>query len=111
MFQSQGGGGSLDDLSRAAGAADRNGLTVAGRALQKHGDRAGSAFPRVTGNAANRNAAGQSIVDDILTNPGSTFTPRATGRHGQFVDVVAPDGRGLRFGSDNRLIGFLEPPP
>lgn len=48
--------------------------------------------------------------DDILTSPGSTQTARTTGRFGDVVDVVAPDGRGVRFGSDGRFIGLLEPP-
>ena len=63
------GGHSLDDLSRAAGAMDRNGLTRAGRALQKHGDRPGSVFPKSAGTAAERNAQGQAVVDDILADP------------------------------------------
>lgn len=79
-------GGSLDGLSRAAGAADRGGLTKAGRALQKHGDRPGSAFPQTKGGPAKLNPAGQKIVDDILTNPGSVHKPnRFNG-----VDVIAP---------------------
>jgi hypothetical protein len=44
--------GSLDDLSRAAGALDRGGLSAAGRQLQKHGSRTGSAFPGARGNPA-----------------------------------------------------------
>lgn len=103
-------GHNLDDLSRAAGAMDKNGLTVAGRALQKHSARPGSAFAGATGSAASRNAAGQSVVDDILTSPGTTFSERTTGRFGKVLDAVAPDGRGVRFNSDGRMIGLLEPP-
>nr|HRC85857.1 RHS repeat-associated core domain-containing protein [Thermoanaerobaculia bacterium] len=43
------------DLSAAAGAADRNGLTRAGRALQKHASRAGSAFSTTAKRAADLN--------------------------------------------------------
>lgn len=99
----------LDDLSRAASALDRNNLTKAGRALQKHGDRAGSAFPRVTGSAADRNAAAQALVDDILANPQAPFTNRTHTVFGDVLEVRAPDGRGLRFGSDGSFIGLLEP--
>jgi RHS repeat-associated protein len=102
-------GHSVDDLSRAAGALDKNGVSATAKALQSHFDRGGSAFPRITGNAASRNAAGQAVVDDILRSPGSTFTRRSTGRFGEVLDVRAPDGRGVRFGSDGSFIGLLEP--
>lgn len=84
-----------------------------GRALQKHSARSGSVFGR-TGNSAHElNAAGQEIVDDILTTPGTRFTPRTIRENGKaidVIDVVAPDGRGVRFHSSNgSLRGFLEP--
>lgn len=104
------GARSLDDLSQAAAASQRNGFTRAGNALAKHENRAMTAFPKAAGDAAAKNTAGQFIVDDILTNPASTFTNRQTGRFGEVLDVVAPDGRGVRFGSDGTFIGFLEPP-
>ena len=53
-------------LVEAGSKLDRNGLTRAGRALQKHGDREGSVFPRLTGNAANRNEQGKRILEEIL---------------------------------------------
>ena len=94
----------VHDLSKSAGAIDRNGLTVAGRALQKHGAREGSAFPSVSGHEA-LNKIGQRIVDSILKSPGLRRDPN---RYGGF-DYFAPDGRGLRYGKDGRFIGFLEP--
>jgi RHS repeat-associated protein len=100
----------IDDLSRAAGALDESGVSAATKALQSHTQRrGGSAFPPVTGNKASRLAAGQAVIDDILTNPGSTFTRRTTGRFGEVLEVRAPDGRGVRFGSDGSFIGLLEP--
>jgi uncharacterized protein RhaS with RHS repeats len=102
---------SLDDLSRAASVLDRNGLTVAGRNLQSHGVRPGSGFPRVSGHA-NINRAAQDIVDDILTTPGTSTVTR---HHARFNDIVteirAPNGRGVRYSSDGRFLGFLEPRP
>jgi RHS repeat-associated protein len=100
---------SLDALSAAAGAADRGGLTKAGRALAKHGGRAGSAFAHPGGSAASLNATAQNIVDDILTNPGSTFTARHHGRFGNIVDVVDPSGRGIRYNAKGEFVHFLEP--
>lgn len=98
------GARSLDDLSRAASVADRNGLTAAGRAPQKHGSRPGSAFPQVSGHG-NLNRAGQEVVDDILTTPGARHVSNRFGG----VDVVAPGGRGVRYDSNGNFIGFLEP--
>lgn len=105
-------GPSLDDLSRAAGSPSGKGqLSDAGRGLQKHGDRAGSAFPAAKGKDGVINSTAQYTVDDILTNPGSTRSVNNTGRFGQVIDVVAPDGRGVRFSADGKkFIGFLEPP-
>ena len=100
---------SVDELSQAAAAADRGGLTAAGRALQKHGGREGSAFPAVKGNPLSVNQQGQHAVDDILTSPGSTTVTRNHPRFGQVTEVRAPDGRGVRYGADGKFIGFLEP--
>lgn len=47
---------SVDELSAAAGAIDRNHLTFAGRSLQKHGSRPGSSFAFRPGPAAEVNA-------------------------------------------------------
>lgn len=94
---------SLDDLSRAGQAADRNGLTKAGRALQKHGDRSGSAFPKIRWK--DLNAKGQEILDDILTSPGAKFEVRADG----ILRVRDPSGRGASFNPDGSFRGFLEP--
>lgn len=55
-------------------------------------------------------AASQYQVDDILTYPGSQIVQRSHPTFGKILDVVAPDGRGVRFGSDGRFIDFLEPP-
>lgn len=92
-------------LAQAASAADRNGLTKAGRALQKHMDRPGSAYGTVPKNPNSLNSAGKQIVDDILNNPGSTFTPNKFGG----TTVRSPDGKGISFNSDGSFRGFLEP--
>jgi len=102
---------SLDDLSRAAAAASgKGGLSRAGRALQKHGDRPGSAFPAAKGRADDLNSQGQEIVDGILNNQNSVRSIKTTGRFGDVIDIVGPDGRGVRFTKDGKIvIGFLEP--
>ncbi|MFN7397198.1 MAG: RHS repeat-associated core domain-containing protein [bacterium] len=100
------GASALDDLSKAAGAMDKNGLTKAGRALQKHSDRPGSAFNNPGSKSpGSLNPAGQNVVDDILTTPGTQVKPNRLGG----IDVVAPDGRGVRYNPDGSFRGFLEP--
>ena len=99
----------VDEMSRAAAAADRGGLTSSGRALQKHGGRQGSAFPAAQSSPADISRAGQAVVDDILTSPGSTVTKRHHARFGDVIEVRAPDGRGVRYDAAGRFIGFLEP--
>jgi hypothetical protein len=97
---------SVDELSNAAGIPDKGGYTKAGRALQKHGSRPGSVYERPTSGKPNvMNQAGQNVVDDILTTPGSQVKPNRLGG----VDVVAPDGRGVRYNADGSFRGFLEP--
>ena len=95
----------LDELSNAARAADRNDLTKAGRALQKHSDRTGTAFEASSKKASDLNRQGRDVVDDILTNPGSVRRPNSLGGE----DVVAPGGRGVRYNPDGSFRGFLEP--
>jgi filamentous hemagglutinin len=77
-------------LSQAAAAADRGGLTAAGRVLQKHGVREGSSFPAAKGNPLSVNQQGQHVVDDILTSPDSTTVTRNHARFGQVTEVRAP---------------------
>ena len=100
---------SLTDLSRSAGQSDRNGLTGAGRALQKHGSRAGSVFPQVSGHR-DLNEISQRIVDDILTDPNGTIRYLTKKNYCEVIEIFATDGRGLRFDAKTwEFIGFLEP--
>lgn len=96
---------SLDKLSRAGQVNDRGGLTRAGRALDKHGGRTGSAFPKPTGNPACKNMQGQFQLDDILTHPQSKSSINRFGGK----DIFSPDGRGVRFDQENNFMGFLQP--
>ncbi|MBU9847145.1 hypothetical protein [Rahnella ecdela] len=103
-------GFTLEQLSDGAKLLDKGDLTQAGRALQKHGGRIGSAFPPVKGNTAAINEQGQSIVDGILNDESKKVLFSNTGRFGQVTDIIATDGRGLRYDPQGKLIGFLEPP-
>ncbi len=100
----------IKDLVISANQPDRNGLTYAGRALQKHGNRPGSAFPNVIGKPAQYNSLGSSIVEGILNDPGSTFTNINRKGYGNVLEVISPDGRGVRYNATTgEFIGFLEP--
>jgi hypothetical protein len=101
------GGGRLNDLANAGKVADRGGLSRVGRALEKHGGRQGSMFPKATGNVAEKNMQGQQILEDILRNPDTRPSPNKFG--GQ--DYFDPTGRGARFNQDGSFRGFLEPKP
>ena len=104
-------GKSLDELADAAKLIDKGGeLTKAGRALEKHGSRAGSVFERATGNVAAKNAAGQAVIEDILTSPGSRTVNITRGKWKGGVEVWAPSGRGVRYDADGNFVGLLEPP-
>ncbi|WP_258042126.1 DUF6861 domain-containing protein [Pseudomonas syringae] len=106
-------GKSIDDLSDAGklpDPADKSGqLSLAGRALQKHGGREGSIFPGVKGSPSEINAQGQRMLDEILNNPSTVATYNNTGRFGKVIDITAPDGKGLRYDATGKFIGLLEP--
>lgn len=89
-------------------------MTDAGRALQKHGGREGSAYSYSSQKASVLNQEAQNIVNEILNNPNTKIESRVVFENKQRITVVeatAPDGRALRFNADgSRLIGFREPP-
>jgi hypothetical protein len=100
---------SNDQLLEGANTPDRNGLTKAGRSLQKHGGRPGSAYPPGVGSVAQRNSAGTKIVEDILNDPTATRIWANRRRFGRTLEVRLPSGKGLRFDEHGNFIHFLEP--
>jgi RHS repeat-associated protein len=87
--------------------ADKSGeLTRAGRAQQKHGDRAGSAFDPAKGSPADKNTQGQQTLDSIVGSPDQV--QESNGRGGTDVRQ-SPDGRGARFDEKGKFTGFIEP--
>ena len=97
----------LDKMSNAGKVMDRSGLTKAGRALDKHGNRPGSAFPKATGNPASKNAQGQYHLDDILTHPQSTSNYYKHRSFGDIVDIEVAERGGARFSNKGEFIVFL----
>ena len=98
--------GGVGDLLKAGRQTDKNGLTKAGRGLQKHGDRSDSVFPKSTGNAAASNQQGQNILDGILKSGNQTSKSNRFGGKDIFDNNT---GRGVRFDGDGNMKGFLEP--
>jgi len=94
-------------LLNAGANPDRNGLTKAGRALQKHGSRPGSVFPPASGNPTAINQQGQQVLQDILNSQSQFIEPNRFGGNDVF-DLNT--GQGVRFDSNGNMMGFLEPP-
>lgn len=102
---------SVEELASAYAAATRvyrhGPLTVAGRALTKHNPavRPGSAYPVPLGDPDAVNDLAHEVIGSILFGPNTVLIPR-----GRIFDIVASDGRGLRFYEDWTFKGLLEPP-
>ena len=92
----------LDALSAAGRAQARGGRSAAGRSYQKHMDR--GELPRVQGTRLDQ--AGQDLLDDVLTHPGSTTHPVTGGGAAGGTRIVRPDGTGVTFGPDGSLAYF-----
>jgi hypothetical protein len=100
----------IKKLKEVASAIDKGGeLTKVGRALQKHGDRVGSAFPKAKGNPQKINKQAEDVLDEMLSGD-IEIIYRQNPRYGKFMDIKTPQGRGVRYSADgNTFIGLLEP--
>jgi RHS repeat-associated protein len=95
-----------ESLVEAGKRIDRNGLSAAGRALQKHGDRAGSVFPASSGTAAARNAQGQEVLENILKSDNKQIRTNRFGGQDIFDSAT---GQGVRYDEAGNMMGFLDP--
>jgi len=95
----------VEDLTAEAVKLDRNGLTFAGRALQKHMSRPGSIYPQVPQTVESLNDTAASIVKQILDNPDTVYRTNRLGG----IDAIVPDGFGIRYNKNGSFRGFLEP--
>ncbi|MEQ5042984.1 hypothetical protein [Providencia manganoxydans] len=104
---------SKEELKQGASEINRNGLTNAGRSLQKHGGREGSVYSYSNQKASVLNQEARAIIDEILDNPNVTIKSRTVYENRQRIEVIdarSPDGRTLRFSRDGKkFIGFREP--
>ncbi|MBG5926254.1 MULTISPECIES: hypothetical protein [Providencia] len=101
---------SKEELKQAASEINRNGLTNAGRSLQKHGGREGSAYSYSNQKASVLNQEARALIDEILDNPNVIIRPRTIYENRKRIEVIdakSPDGRVLRFSIDGKkFIGF-----
>jgi hypothetical protein len=99
----------VTNLLKAATTPSKGGLTAVRRALQKHGSRLGSLFPKTTGNTASINAQGETILKNIITHPNASTVTRHHGRFGDIMEIKIPNGQGARFSKDGKtFFGFIE---
>ena len=94
---------SLSKMSHAGTFHDRGGLSKA-EALDKHGQRVDTVFPKAVGSVHEKNIQGQKILDEILNHPDKTIKIRddATARiDTSVIDIRLPDGR-IRFTKDGK---------
>lgn len=107
------GDGKIPDketLSKAGEEPHRNGLTRAGHAFQKHGDRSSGIWEKPKGNPEQLNKTGQRTLDGFINAPDAQWTARHHKRFGNIVESRQPDGRGARWSADGKhLHGFLDP--
>jgi hypothetical protein len=101
---------SIGEMSHAGTFHDRGGLSKAGRALDKHGRRIDTVFPKATGNIHEKNMQGQRVLDEILDHPQKRVVIEYKARFGEVIDVWHPSGHGARFTKDGKeFITLLEP--
>jgi hypothetical protein len=101
----------IREMSHAGTFHDRGGISKAGRALDKHGQRVDTVFPKAVGSVHEKNVQGQKILDEILNHPDKQIILDKAPRSKQLViDVFHPNGHGARFSRDGKeFITFLEP--
>ncbi len=100
---------SKDSVVTSGEVADKNGLTRAGRALQKHAARYPARWLTQATTATEYNAEGQRILSEILDNS-TQYTKEYARTLGQDAYIVRlSDGRGVRIKLDGTFDTFLDP--
>ncbi|WP_431221659.1 hemagglutinin repeat-containing protein [Serratia sp. L9] len=95
-----------DDLvSSANEPINKQGLSAAARAWEKHAGRSGGVFEPLKGNPVQKNEAAGRFVNEVLDNANTVRTDLSRGG----VEYRLPDGRGIRYNSDGSFSGFLDP--
>jgi filamentous hemagglutinin len=103
----KGGVAAVDDLLAAANKPYNasSEQSVLARAWDKHSGRPGGTFEPLKGNAAEKNAASEAYLRDLLNNPGTTRTDLSRGG----FEYRLPNGQGVRFNADGSFNTLLDP--
>jgi hypothetical protein len=97
-----------ENLLISANKFDRNGLTKAGRSLQKHADRGSTKFTYSSKIPQDLNNQGLKITEEILDDPNTTSILKQSSKYGDIVDIRDSKGRGIRYRYDYEFMGFLD---
>ena len=84
---------------------NEQGLSAAARAWEKHAGRPGGVFAPLKGNVIEKNETANRFVNEVLNNKNTVKTALSRGG----MEYRLPDGRGLRYNSDESLSGLLDP--
>jgi RHS repeat-associated protein len=98
-------GGSVEKFVESASKIDRNGLTVIGRALQKHVDRTGSSFSNMKFSGKTATQQGLKVVDEIFNSKDQLITRAENGTTTIFDKLT---GRGINVSRSGEFNGFRD---
>jgi hypothetical protein len=104
------GGPNLDALSQSGKLPiGTQGMTKAGASLGQHAAELG--YDDLAGSAATKNLLGQDLLDEILTNPGTTVSKVTSGNFAGGLRFISPDYAGATFNSNGvfRYFGYYGP--
>ncbi|MBC6479120.1 MAG: hypothetical protein GDA56_16495 [Hormoscilla sp. GM7CHS1pb] len=101
----------ISAMSQAGLAPDKGGLTKAGRAFEKHAQRAPQIWGSLQGDVQMKNQRGQGILEEIINSPDTEWSQR---HHAmlkkEILEGKLPDGRGARWSANgDEFICFLSP--
>jgi RHS repeat-associated protein len=95
----------LNNFINSAGAISKNGLTNAGRALQKHAGRAGSSFSDIKFSGKTANKDGMKVINDILGSKDQMIQKLENGTKNIFDKAT---GRGVNVSREGKFNGFRD---
>jgi len=100
-------GSEIDDRIASANKPINNqGMSAAARAWEKHAGRPGGTFEPLKGNQAQKNAAAENFIRDLLNDPSTVRNELSRGG----VEYRASNGQGVRFNPDGSFNTLLDPP-
>ncbi len=95
-----------DRIASANKPINNQGMSAAARAWEKHAGRPGGTFEPLKGNQAQKNAAAENFIRDLLNDPGTVRNELSRGG----VEYRASNGQGVRFNPDGSFNTLLDPP-